>query len=354
MTDLSETPFVPIRVETAAGTLVLRPRRFGDLGAVADIAPDDTPAARLRRLFARVASLDGGSSVSAANGAETLNDEDLETVAEAYLALPDVRLLRDGGAGREAVARATGETAVAYLDRLLRADHERQLADLGGTFAALQPVKVEDLQSALAALDAETAALRQAVAGLAESAGADVAAPPAAMDAAGASRDFSDYALLTRSLARVTARSALLQANISDRSAAVLRRADADVQRARASGRRTLAVASLAALLAAAATALAALGLVEERENARTFQQWQAGATAMLQEERVARASAQQAQDARLQQIADRQGATLAALQAASAAPQPPADGAAAGNAGRHEPAKAPAKARTPQRKVNR
>ncbi len=262
-----------------------------------------------------------------------------------------MRLLSDGGAGREAINRETDETAVAYLDRLLRADHERQLADLGGTFAALQPVKVEDLQSALAALDAEAAALRRAVAGLAESAG-EGSGPEAPM--VDVSPGSADNALLTRSLARVTARSALLQASVSDASAAMLRRADADAREARASGRRTLAVASLAALLAAAAVALGALGLVEERENARAFQRWQAGAAAMLAEERLARASAQQAQDARLQEIVDRQAATTAALHAAAAAARPPADASAAGNADHREPAKAPAKARAPQRKANR
>jgi hypothetical protein len=351
MTDLSQTSFVPIRVATGLGTLALRPRRFGDLGAVADMAPDDTSAARLRRLFARVATVDGEGAASSLAVAETLGDEDLEAVAAAYLAMPDVRLLSEGGAGREPLAREAEETSIAYLDRLLRADQDRQLADLGGTFAALQPPHGGDLESALAGLDAEAAALRDAVAALAE-AGGDPAAPGIAADVdAGAPPSRAGVALLTRNLARVTACSALLQASVSDASAAVLRRVDAAAQATRASSRRTLAVAALAAILAAAAAALAALGVAEERDDARAFQRWQAAATATLQEERLARVSAQQAQDARLQEIADRQAATAAAQQAA--ATLPPAEAVAA-NTARRDSAKVSTKAHAPQRKANR
>jgi hypothetical protein len=352
MTDLSQTPFVPIRVATGLGTLALRPRRFGDLGAVADMAPDDTSAARLRRLFARVATVEGENVAGSPGAAETLGNEDLEVVAAAYLAMPDVRLLSEGGAGREPTAREPGETSIAYLDRLLRADQDRQLADLAATFAGLQPPRGGDLESALAALDAEAAALRDAVAALAAAGGAP-AAPGIAADVDGAAPPSrADAALLTRSLARVTARSALLQASVSDASAAVLRRADSAAQATRASGRRTLAVGALAAILAAAAAALAALGVVEERDNARAFQRWQAAASATLQEERLARVSAQQAQDARLREIADRQAATTAALRAAAA--PPPTPEAPATNTARQDAAKGSTKPRTPQRKANR
>jgi len=351
MTDLSQTPLVPIRVTTGLGTLALRPRRFGDLGAVADMAPDDTPAARLRRLFARVATVDGVGAEFPGGVAEALGNEDLEAVAAAYLAMPDVRLLSEGGAGRAPQAREAEETAIAYLDRLLRADQDRQLADLGATFAALQPPHGADLESALATLEAEAAALRDAVGALAAASRAP-AAPGIAVDVAGAPPPSNaGAALLTRNLARVTARSALLQASVSDTSAAALRRADAAAQATRASSRRTLAVAALAALLAAAAAGLAALGVVEERDNARAFQRWQAAATATLQEERLARVSAQQAHDARLQEIADRQAATTKAMQAAAA---PPPTDAAATNAARPDAAKASTKARAPQRKANR
>lgn len=355
MTDLSQTPFVPIRVATGLGTLALRPRRFGDLGAVADIAPDDTSAARLRRLFARVATVEGEGAPLSSGLAGALEDEDLEAVADAYLAMPDVRLLSEGGAGREPLAREVGETAIAYLDRLLRADQDRQLADLGGTFAALQSPNGGDLESALAALEAEAAALRDAVAALAEAGGGAPVAPGVAADGDGAAPPSrADAALLNRYLTRVTARSALLQASVSDASAAALRRADAAAQATRASSRRTLAVAALAALLAAAAAALAALGVAEERDDARAFQRWQAAAMAALQEERLARAAAQQAQDARLQQIADRQAATTAALRAAPI-PAAMSTDAAATNVVRHDSAKASSKARAPpQRKANR
>ncbi len=350
MTDLSQMPFVPIRVTTGLGTLALRPRRFDDLGAVADMAPDDTSAARLRRLFARVATIDGDGAEFPSGVAEALGNEDLEAVAAAYLAMPDIRLLSEGGAGREPLARESGETAIAYLDRLLRADQDRQLADVGATFAALQPSHGADLESALAALEAEAAALRDAVAALAAANGAPAPGVAADGDAA-APPSRAGAALLTRNLARVTARSALLQASVSDASAAALRGADAAAQATRASSRRTLAVAALAALLAAAAAALAALGVAEERDNARAFQRWQAAATATLQEERLARVSAQQAQDARLREIADRQAATTEALQAAAV---PPPMDAAATNAARRDSAKASTKARAPQRKANR
>src|SRR5262245_38055318 len=123
MTELSQTPFAPVRVDVGAGTLVLHPQRFGDIGVLADAGPADGPIERLRRFFGRIGALDRGAASGEREAPldsttlAALSDADIERAAQAYLAMPDVRAAAHVAASTAPdVVREPGESAIGYLD----------------------------------------------------------------------------------------------------------------------------------------------------------------------------------------------------------------------------------------------
>ena len=68
--------------------------------------------------------------------------------------MPERRQVAEGaGPLSSPIVRADGESATAYLDRLLKADHERQMEDLKGTYESLRNRDKQPLSSALADVD---------------------------------------------------------------------------------------------------------------------------------------------------------------------------------------------------------
>jgi hypothetical protein len=369
MTELSLMPFAPVRVETGAGTLVLHPQRFDDIGALAELSPDDAPGDRLRRFFGRVAAREGGPQGIAKSPRlddETralLTDADVERVAEAYLALPDVRAVAHADKQKDAaVARGAGEAATLYLDRLLRSGHERQMADVGATYETLCARYGESLSEALADLDRQALELRDAVARLAAS---DVPRPAPAVPAGAplldvlvaeeerGHRAIEDAVLLTRGLAQITTRAALLLAGASESATAYLRNAattmDATVHAAQ---RRITVMAASAASLAGMAVVIAALGLWQEREHAGQVQRSQEILAQVVKDNAAAQDAGRQASAAALRELAEGQAATAATLKVALAALPAPGSGETGGTP-KHETAKPAAGGRGNKRKAN-
>ena len=145
MTDLSKAQPPPIRVETSMGALSLFPQRFEDIGAFSKLPVDEPSSTRLRLYLPYIAAR---SDALTENGecprideasSQQLPDEDVERIAEAYLSMPQRRQIAEGtGPLSNPIVRADGESATAYLDRMLKAEHERQMADLRGTYQSLR------------------------------------------------------------------------------------------------------------------------------------------------------------------------------------------------------------------------
>ena len=144
MTDLSKAQPTPIRVETSMGALSLFPQRFEDIGAFSKLPVDEPSSTRLRLYLPYIAAR---SDALTENGecprideasSQQLPDEDVERIAEAYLSMPQRRQIAEAGPLSSPIVRADGESATAYLDRMLKAEHERQMADLRGTYQSLR------------------------------------------------------------------------------------------------------------------------------------------------------------------------------------------------------------------------
>ena len=159
-TDLSKSKPAPVRVETSIGMVSLFPQRFEDIGAFSKLPPDVPSSSRLRLYLPYIAARsdapieDGECPRMDEASSQQLPDEDLERIAEAYLSMSDRRQIAENdGAQANPIVRADGESATAYLDRLLRADHERQMEDLKGTYESLRDRSGQPLSSALADVD---------------------------------------------------------------------------------------------------------------------------------------------------------------------------------------------------------
>ena len=160
MTDLSKAQPTPIRVETSMGALSLFPQRFEDIGAFSKLPVNEPSSARLRLYLPYIAAR---SDALTENGdwprideasSQQLPDEDVERIAEAYLSMPERRQVAEGaGPLSSPIVRGDGESATAYLDRMLKADHERQMEDLKGTYESLGNRDKQPLSSALADVD---------------------------------------------------------------------------------------------------------------------------------------------------------------------------------------------------------
>ena len=307
MTDLSKSQPTPVRVETSIGTLSLFPQRFEDIGAFSKLPPDEPSSSRLRFYLPYIAARsdalieDGEWPRIDEASSQRLPDEDLERIAEAYLSMPERRRIAEGaGPLSGPIVRADGESATTYLDRLLTADHERQMEDLKGTYESLRDRSGQPLASALADVDRQASSLRDVATSFMQ--GQDLAEeerrheldlnaipdslegnhPLLSSDAGITENDrlksaHDEEIALTRSIGIVTTQSAILVASLSETATRFLRQfsetTEKSAEAARTSLRTVLVTVLIMGILAAIAAAAAIVSYFGERENRQTMNQ---------------------------------------------------------------------------------
>lgn len=118
-------------VETSVGRIYLYQLRYPDMADFVKLEPADA-LIQIRNFLSSIASL---TLVSAETPeriplnpevAKGLPEDEVEQLAEAYVQSSQWRTIREGSEERKPVARETGETASAYLTRLMKdeVDHE--------------------------------------------------------------------------------------------------------------------------------------------------------------------------------------------------------------------------------------
>jgi hypothetical protein len=271
----------------------------------------------------------------------------LERIAEAYLSMSDRRQIAESdGAQANPIVRADGESATAYLDRLLRADHERQMEDLKGTYESLRDRSGQPLSSALADVDRQASSLRdvatsamqgQGVAEQKHGSGLAPNASPSSLegnppllssdgitDDDGLQRAHEEELALTRSIGVVTTQSAILVASLSETATRFLREFSETLQKseevARKSLRMVLASVLIIGVFAVIAAAAAIVSYLEERENRQLTNQWQDSVLQSMKETAAAQATQIKVLDDKIRELSDRQGTLATALATASAA----------------------------------
>jgi hypothetical protein len=348
----------PVRVETSIGTVALFPQRFEDIGAFSKLPLDESSSTRLRLYLPYIAARsdarveDGEWPRIDEASSRQLPDEDLERIAEAYLSIPERQQIADSaGPPSNPIARADGESATAYLDRLLRANHERQMEDLKGTYESLHNKPGQPLSSALADVDKQASSLRDVATSSmqgqnpAEQEGrTDLGAnaipeslesnrPLLISDAGttendGLKRARDEEMALTRSIGTVTTQSAILVANLSETTTRFLQQfaetTRASEEAARKSMRTMLIIVVAIGVFAAIAAAVSIVSYLDARESRQATIQWQESVLRSMQETAAAQAAQIKSLDDKIRELSDRQNAL------ATAPPPAPATDAAA------------------------
>ena len=378
MTDLSKSQPTPIRVETSLGTLALFPQRFEDIGAFSKLPPDEPSSSRLRSYLPYIAArsdalIEAGEwpRIDEASS-QRLPDEDVERIAEAYLSMPERRQIAQGARPQSSpIVRADGESATAYLDRLLRADHERQMEDLKGTYDSLHNRSAQPLSSALDDVDRQASTLRDVATSFMQ--GQDLAGkerrheldpnaisnsfegnhPLLSSDAGTTENDrlksaHDEEIALTRSIGIVTTQSAILVASLSETATRFLRQfsetTEKSAEAARTSLRTVLVTVLIIGILAAIAAAAAIVSYFEERENRKTMDQWHESVLRSVKETAAAQEEQIKSLNDKVRELSDRQNERAAPL------PAPAADGAAQKGVSEAEAPIQPSKPASPKR----
>ena len=352
--DLSKSKPTPVRVETSIGTVSLFPQRFEDIGAFSKLPLDEPSSTRLRLYLPYIAARsdalieDGESPRIDEASSQQLPDEDLERIAEAYLSMSERRQIAENdGAQANPIVRADGESATAYLDRLLRAEHERQMEDLNRTYESLRDRSGPPLSSALADVDRQASSLRdvatstmqgQDVAEQEHGAGLGPNAIPSSLEGNrpllssdagitendGLKRAHEEELALTRSIGLVTTQSAILVASLSETATRFLREFSETLQKSEEAARKSLRMVLVTVLIigvfAVVAAAAAIVSYLEERENRRLTNQWQDSVLQSMKETAAAQATQIRFLDDKIRELSDRQGALATAPATDSAA----------------------------------
>ena len=354
MTDLSKSQPTPVRVETSIGPLSLFPQRFEDIGAFSKLPLDEPSSNRLRLYLPYIAarsdalSEDGDCSRIDEASSQQLPDEDLERIAEAYLSMPERRQVGEGtGPLSSPILRADGESATAYLDRLLKADHERQMEDLKGTYESLRNKPEQPLSSALADVDRHASSLRDVATSVVQDlAGQEHRSElgsngipnslegnrPLLSDAEITQNERlkpvpDEENALTRSICIVTTQSALLVASLSETATRFIREFSETTQKSEEATRTSLRTVLVTVLImgafAVVAASAAIVSYLQERANRQVRDQWQESVLRSMKETAAAQEAQIKSLDDKIRELSDRQNA-LAAAQA----PVPATEGA--------------------------
>jgi hypothetical protein len=357
MTDLSKSQPTPVRVETSIGALSLFPQRFEDIGAFSKLPLDEPSSSRLRLYLPYIAARsdtlteDGDWPRIDEASSQQLPDEDVERIAEAYLSMPERQQIAEGADPlSSSIVRADGESATAYLDRLLRADHERQMEDLKGTYESLRDRSGQSLSSAFADVDRQASSLREVATSfvqeqdLAEQErrselgpnaipnSLDGNSPLLSSDAEITENDRlkrvrDEEIALTRSIGIVTTQSAILVASLSETAIRFLRQFSETTQKSEEATRTSLRMVLVTVLIMGAFAVIAAsaaiVSYLEERENRQIRNQWQESVLRSMKETAAAQEAQVKSLDDKIRELSDRQNGL-----AAAPAPAPATDGA--------------------------
>lgn len=315
----------PQRVDTSIGTLLLFPQRFEDIGAFSKLDADESAVNRLRAYLPSIAARDDAAIERGTpvridpSSCAQLPEGDIERIAEAYLSLSEVRQMEQRSAtAPNACVRSQGEAASAYLDRLLQANHERQMLDPRATFESFHDPEDVPPAGALEDLDRQSASLRHAAEDVIRDDRARHATPVDSTLSLGAGRpsEREEEIALARGNARISTQSALLLASLSQNASQFLNAFAEAARRSDEATRRSLRIAVTAACIAAlfsvAALVVAIVGYLEGRESMQRAERVQESVLRAVQEAATAEQARSQALAAKLQELAARQAATTA------------------------------------------
>lgn len=281
-------------VTCGSNTIYLYPARASDLDEFNRLSTEGDALSQFRKLLPSIASLVIQVDIREKRDplpsevVEQLSDDDLEMLADAYAAIPSFHEVRiDKGENIEAVIRLDGESAVAYIGRLLKAEIERhrsafqkmRLDAISPASKLLEQVKLSSLNlgeslKAFDKLSLPPVAQIEAI----ESRSADVFR---AMDKhqQKLARERKEELEMTRLTGEMTAQSAKLLQDLTQAASDFLLRFDERSEKADSDTRHQLKIAVISVVVSAF-LALFALGVgfasyIQDSGNNVANDQWQ-------------------------------------------------------------------------------
>lgn len=286
-------------VSTSVGTLYLYGPRAFDLVSLESL-PSGEPIARIRAFLPQIASQAETNGVSdkrpplATELVEQLSDAEVEIVAEAYSA----KVLREPWVDDKAAARPEREdteSAVAYLDRLLK--HEalqqaQQLRKMNEKLLASTSSIFEQVRKSSSSLESTLSEFDQ----LTKSSLAIEAHQPS-MDHFRATnklfalqaRERAEELKMVRLTGKMTAESAKTLKDLAEAATVLLEQLDERDKRADRSTRKQITIAvwsvGITAVLALLALIVSGLGYFQDKENNVASSKWQSELIATIRED---------------------------------------------------------------------
>jgi hypothetical protein len=287
-------------VSTSIGKVYLYPLRTSDIGRIGKLQ-DGAPILWFREFLPCIASLHATTKFEAerlpltSDEVTQLADDEVERLAEAYAFSSALQTTRLGGKEGEQVPRHDGETAAAYVDRLLRKDLESHLASA----ERLRKLMLAPASSLFDAVRSSSSALTQSLKDYEKLASVSVTPRTDSgrladviknMDERHA-RQVSERAEeleMVRLTGQMTAQSAATLRDLADVATVMLERFDARDQKSDKDTRRQLRIAVgsviVSAVLALFALIVAVWSFTQDKRNNEADGKWQSSLLSAISE----------------------------------------------------------------------
>lgn len=283
-------------VETLAGRIYLYPLRMCDMTDFEKLEPGDA-VSQIRAFLPSIGSLTVESDEAPervpldAGIADGLTDDEIERAAEAYTKSSAWQTVRDGSQERKPVVQEAGETASAFLVRLLKAEVEdyhqsaKRMHDkmFGSTRSLFDQVRksTSALGSTLSAYDELTKFAKPAPLEIhpIQTDHFSRVNDPLAEQARERAKERAEEMELTRLTGQMTAESAKTLKDLAEAATTLMEQMDERDRRTDQSTRKQITIAvwsvGISAVLALFALIVSGFAYVQDRDSSSSEDQWQ-------------------------------------------------------------------------------
>ncbi|ODU09019.1 MAG: hypothetical protein ABS84_09930 [Rubrivivax sp. SCN 71-131] len=338
-------------VETSAGRIYLYPLRMRDMTDFEKIEPGDA-ISKIRAFLPSIGSLTVESDEAPervpldAGIADGLSDDEIERAADAYTKSSAWQTVRDGSQQREPVVQEAGETASAFLVRLLKAEvedyhqsakrmHDKMFGSARGLFDQVRK-STSALGSTLSAYEelakfAKPAPLEiQPI----RTDHFDAVNRQMAQQARERAAERAEEMEMTRLTGKMTAESAKTLKDLAEAATTLMEQMDERDQKTDKSTRTQIKIAlwsvASSAVLALVAAIFAGFSFFQDRDNNTSGDQWQAKLLTSIEEGNQQRSAVERENQVLREQvksmdarIADLETAQRAAVKSTSSKQKP-------------------------------
>ena len=338
-------------VETSAGRIYLYPLRMRDMTDFEKLEPGDA-ASQIRAFLPSIGSLTVESDEAPervpldAGIADGLSDDEIERAADAYAKSSAWQTVRDGSQERKPVVQEAGETASAFLVRLLKAEVEdyhqsaKRMHDkmFGSTRSLFDQVRksTSALGSTLSAYDELTKFAKPAPLEIQpiRTDHFDALNRQMAQQARERAEERAEEMEMTRLTGQMTAESAKTLKDLAEAATTLMEQMDERDRRTDQSTRKQITIAvwsvGISAVLALFALIVSGFAYLQDRDNITSGDQWQAKLLTAIEQNNQQRSIVERENQALREQvksldarIADLETAQRAAVKSTSSKQKP-------------------------------